>query len=270
MFKKMLPPNLRKLDLTHPYPWRMLLEKNSIKHFDPPKRKPKGFIKEYSASFQTGPIEKALEIAEGSKIELAFIFNDAVEVSSKGYKGTYPEVMNFVAKMHYIHPAMPSNLEELITQRSNDLAIWISKLRRLEISEPILRVMNPSCYATPLSIMRIATARARSLGHSEVTQDHIEFAIGKIEDNILELQKISEEYGATIDVMSVGGKLTMMEAKVLNAVRKLEEELGETAKIQIKEKTGFKDFDLDNIIESLLRKGYIYEPKLEYYKSIPF
>jgi len=101
-------------------------------------------------------------------------------VSSKGYKDTYSEVINFIAKMYYIRPAMPPNLEELITRKSSELAILISNLRQLKMNKQILKIINPSCYATPLSIIRIATARTRSLGHFEVTQDHIELQLGKL------------------------------------------------------------------------------------------
>jgi len=54
----MIPPNLRKFDLTYPYSWRMLLENKYVKQFNLTKRRSGGFIREYSAFFPAGPIEK--------------------------------------------------------------------------------------------------------------------------------------------------------------------------------------------------------------------
>jgi|GEM_PF-6162609 len=269
-FRRMVPPRLRKLENKYPYPWRMLLDGNYVSLFEPRRRKPRGFIQEYSASFAAGPLKKALKIAKGSKIELAFIFDDGVEVLTTTFKDIYPEVINFMAKMHFLHPALPPNLEEIASQKSDDLAVWISELKQKGMSEAIVRIIDPSWYATPLSLLRLATAKARSLGKYEVSQDDINSTFEKLVDNIRELQKISDEWEATLDALATGRRPTLMEAKVLDAIRKLEEKLGEPpTKNQIMEKTGIKKVDLDNIIESLRRKGLIYEREPGHFRIVP-
>ena len=270
MFRRIIPPNLRRISSSYPYPWRLLMDKRQVKFFDPARRRPRGFISEFSGSFSTGPLEEALKIAEGSKIELAFIFDEGVEILLDSFRDIYPEVIDFIAKMHFYHPTLPPNLEEIAYHKSLELADWISYLRHYDFNEALIRIINPSWYATPLSLIRLAVAYARSYGKREVTRDDIETAFNKIEDNIRSLEKISNEWNISLKLSFMGEKPTLMESKVLNAIEKLEKEFNEPpSKRQIMMKTGIKEIDLDNIITSLLRKGLIYEPKPERYMIIP-
>jgi len=92
---------------------------------------------------------------------MVFPFDWDVEIKGNYFKDTYPEVAQHIALMHYFYPIFPENLESYVTELSDELASWLRELRNEGFDDVILKIIDPSYYATPISLIRLALADAR-------------------------------------------------------------------------------------------------------------